>query len=77
MTRLQITLPNGVMLRSGASLVLYDLLGMQVLDLSTALENGGLSAVEFDASVLPSGIYYCRMTTGAWSGTVGTIMVTR
>jgi hypothetical protein len=75
LTTLQVRLPQGVVAHSGASLVMFDLNGKQVLDLSQSFANGNFLGAEFDASNLASGTYYVRLTTPEWNGTLGNVIV--
>ncbi|MFN0156736.1 MAG: M1 family aminopeptidase [Bacteroidota bacterium] len=45
------------------SLKIYDVLGRAVATLAEGRMSAGAHTVEFDASALPSGVYYCRMRT--------------
>jgi hypothetical protein len=49
--------------------------GKAVLNLSESFARGGYRSAEFDASVLSSGVYYCRLSTATWNGTLGNIVV--
>ena len=54
---------------SGASqvrLVVYDILGRQVAVLVNAWETPGTYTVQFDATGLASGIYFCRLQSGTF-----------
>lgn len=75
LTTLQLHLPQGINARQGSSLMLFDVNGKLVLDLSDNFANGGFKSAEFDAASLSSGTYYCRLTTPNWNGTVGTVVV--
>ncbi len=74
-TRLSVKLPHGMHVGAGASLVLFDVKGHQVLDLSEGFAQSGFASVEFNASTLPSGTYYCRLTTPQWNGTLGSVVI--
>jgi len=74
-TSLQVHLPQGVRAHAGASLVLFDINGKQMLDLSNSFAGGNFQSAEFDASALASGTYYVRLTTPEWNGTLGTVVV--
>lgn len=75
LTQLRITLPQGVHAGAGTRLILFDIMGEQVLDLSESFAGGGFSYAQLDASSLPAGTYYCFMTTSDWSGTLGAVVV--
>jgi hypothetical protein len=55
--------------KSAAKLDIYDVMGNQVLSLTTSLPGPGTSpvSVEADISQLPLGIYYCRLSAGKFS----------
>jgi len=74
-TLLQVHLPQGIHARAGASLVLFDINGKQVLDLSSSFAHGNFQGADFDATTLASGTYYVRLTTPEWNGTLGTVVV--
>ena len=46
------------------TLILYDILGRQVLRLVEGIQHAGHHFVRFSASSLPSGIYYCELRAG-------------
>jgi hypothetical protein len=50
--------------RSDVSLVVYSVLGREVATLARGLHEAGLYRVTFDASDLPSGVYFCRLIAG-------------
>ncbi|MBS1912499.1 MAG: DUF2341 domain-containing protein [Bacteroidetes bacterium] len=75
MTRLTINLPQGVVARPGTQVVLYDAMGKPALNLSDLFERGGFHTVEFNAAVLPSGTYYCRVSNADWNATLGSIVI--
>jgi hypothetical protein len=77
MTRLLIRFPHGLHPEMGADLYLYDALGRKVLDLGASFEQGGYDQAEFDAGPLPSGIYYCRISTARWDGMLGIVVVAK
>ncbi len=74
-TRLTIHLPQGVSAHSGAALKLFDMAGKPVMDLSTAYERSGFRSAEFNAALLPSGVYYVRVQTGEWNANLGTVVI--
>jgi len=49
------------------TLGVFNLLGQRVATLVDAVQAAGTHEVRFDASGLPSGMYVCRITTGAGS----------
>jgi len=50
------------------SLAVYDELGNMVRNLVSGVRDQGTYAVSFDASSLPSGVYYYRIVAGAFTG---------
>lgn len=50
-------------------LVVYDLLGKEVVTLSEGVQNAGVYGVVFNASDLQSGIYFYRLITGEYTET--------
>ena len=53
--------------RSFTTLKIYDLLGREIKTLVSKYEDEGLYSVKFDATDLPSGIYFCRLQAGHFS----------
>jgi len=49
---------------SHTSVVVYDVLGREVATLVDTFKNAGNYSVNWDAMNIPSGIYFCRMTSG-------------
>ena len=47
-------------------LKIYNVLGKEVATLVNEIQPAGNYEVEFDASMLTSGIYFCRLKTGAF-----------
>jgi hypothetical protein len=74
-TRLEITLPTGVRPENSSRLVMVDLLGREVLDLTASAERGSWSRAEFDATGLVSGMYLVRYESRSGSGVLGTVVV--
>jgi hypothetical protein len=56
-------------------LVVYDILGREVLTLVNEMEPAGVHEVQFDGSTLASGTYLCRMTAGDYTGTKKLLLV--
>ncbi len=70
--RVDVTIPVGGAV--GGRAELYDERGVRVLELTEAFVRGGYRSVEFDASTLPSGVYYCRAAGRDWSGLVPVVV---
>jgi uncharacterized lipoprotein YddW (UPF0748 family) len=60
---------------SAVKLFVYDLLGREVGELVNARMEPGTYTVSFDASHLPSGVYFCRMTAGQFVATNRMLLV--
>lgn len=56
-------------------LVVYDLLGREVITLVNEKKPAGKYSVKFDGNELTSGIYYCQLITGNSSKTVKMILI--
>jgi hypothetical protein len=52
---------------SNVKLVIVDVLGREVATVVDGYETAGNKSVEFDASILPSGVYFYRLTAGSFS----------
>jgi hypothetical protein len=76
-TRLIVELPDGVRPDRDSRLELFDLQGNRVLDLTGSFSGSGWRSAEFDAHLLPSGLYHCRLTVSQWSGTIGAVMIAK
>jgi len=59
---------------SFVTLKVYNLFGQEVATLVNEKQNAGYKSVKFDASKLPSGVYYYRLTAGNFSKTKKLIM---
>ncbi|GEM_PF-1548552 len=60
---------------SYVTLKLYDILGREVQVLVCRMESAGYKSVTFDASGLPSGVYYYRLQAGTFSDVKKMILV--
>ncbi len=70
-TVIQYTVGN----RQYASLKVYDVLGNEVAVLVDEVKEAGTYEVEFDATGLPSGVYFYRLTAGSFSSTKKLILL--
>ena len=64
-TNIQYGIPNA----SGVRIKVYDILGKEITTLVDEEKQAGVHTAVFDASQLPSGIYYYRFTAGEFSET--------
>lgn len=64
-TTIQYSLPEA----SHVSLIVYNALGQQVAELVNGDFEAGFHSVQFNASGLASGIYFCRMQAGSFTAT--------
>ncbi len=62
-TRVEYALPTDVYV----TLKVYDILGRQVMTVLDGFEEAGFKSAEFDASRLPSGMYFYRLTAGTFT----------
>ncbi len=53
---------------------IYDGLGVRVASLVNGTMEAGEHSVRWDAAGLPSGTYYCRITSGAWAGALTMVL---
>jgi hypothetical protein len=60
------TIRYGLPLRSHVSLAVYNALGQQVSVLQSGEQEAGYHDVKFDASALPSGVYFYRLQAGSY-----------
>jgi len=58
------------------SLVVYNTLGQQVAHLVNGEIDAGYHEVKFDASKLPSGVYFYRLQAGSYAETKKLLLVT-
>lgn len=72
--RVGLDLPTGSRADGSVTMILYNERGGQVLDLTPSLLRNGYGYAEFDASALPSGVYYCRASGTNWQGTTGIVV---
>lgn len=75
-TKISYTIPKSI----NVSLRIFDLLGSQVAELVKGEVGAGSYIIEFNASVLPIGIYFYRLSVSAWpsqDGQTGTFLDTK
>jgi hypothetical protein len=60
---------------SNAKLIIYDVLGNEVTTLVSEYLPAGKYSTEFDASILPSGIYYYKLDAGEYSETKKMVLI--
>ncbi len=72
--RVGLDLPTGSHADGSVTMLLFDERGRQMLDLTPSLARNGYAYAEFDASGLPSGVYYCRAAGANWQGTTGIVV---
>ncbi len=60
------TIRYGLPERSHVSLAVYNTLGQQVTVLQNGEQEAGYHDVKFDASSLPSGVYFYRLQAGSY-----------
>ncbi len=61
-TTIEFVIPNGV--RNLVTLKIYNVLGNEVATLVNEIKEAGIYKVEFNASDLPSGVYYYKISAG-------------
>ena len=57
------------------SLKIYDLLGREVATLVNEVKPAGTYEIEFDASDLPSGVYFYKLSAGSFISTKKMILL--
>jgi hypothetical protein len=57
------------------SLKVYDVLGKEVATLVEQQMRPGIHQIQWNASAMPSGVYVCRMTAGAFTGTIKVLLM--
>ncbi len=70
-TSIKFTMPKG----DNVKLVVFDILGREVKTLVNEFRNSGVYEVNFDASVLSSGVYFYRLEAGDFSATKKMLLV--
>ncbi|MCH7962837.1 MAG: T9SS type A sorting domain-containing protein [Bacteroidetes bacterium] len=58
-------LPN----ESSVKILIFDILGKNVMRFTKDNQPAGYHTIKFDATALPSGIYFYRLTTGSYAVT--------
>jgi hypothetical protein len=59
----------------GVKLGIYDILGREVAVLVDEKKAPGRYEARWDAAGLPSGVYFCRLTVGAFVGTTKMLLM--
>jgi len=70
-TSIKFTMPKG----DNVKLVIFDLLGREVKTLVNEFRNSGTYEVNFDASLLASGVYFYRLEAGEFTDTKRMLLV--
>jgi hypothetical protein len=60
---------------SHVKLAVFNVLGEKVHSLVDKKQNGGIHSVEFNASHLPSGLYFCQIHAGSFKQTIKLVLV--
>ena len=63
------TIAYDVAERSFVTLAVYDILGREVATLVNGVESAGYHSAVFDGAAFPSGVYFYRLTAGAYTDT--------
>jgi hypothetical protein len=61
--------------KASASLIVYNVLGQYVITLVNGAQDAGYHEVRFNASNLPSGIYFCRLRAGEFARTRSLVLL--
>ena len=69
------TIEYGVGSRQYVELTVYNVLGQKIAVLVNGERNGGNYRVNFDASRLPSGVYFYRLKTSGYSETKKMVLI--
>jgi len=69
------TITYSLPIKSQVDLVIYNTLGESVTQLVNEEQEAGKYSVEFDATTLPSGIYFYRIQTGSFIQTKKMILL--
>ena len=72
-TTIRYTLPN----KSEMSLSVYNLLGQKIETLFEGVQNPGEHAITWDASHLPSGIYFARLEIAGQTENIKMVLLNR
>ena len=60
---------------SNVKIIVYDILGREVTTLVNKKQHAGNYQVTFDASLLPSGVYFARLTVGDFNKTIRMMLI--
>lgn len=69
------TIKYSLVERGDVSLIIYDILGREVLTLVKGFHNAGSYTVNFNGSALPSGTYFCKLYAGVLSDTRKLVLI--
>ncbi len=61
--------------RGHVNVKVYDMLGREIAALIDQIQNAGTYSIPWDASHIPSGLYFCRLTAGGYSKTMKITLV--
>jgi hypothetical protein len=69
------TIYYGLPQESSVELIIYDVLGNEVLKISEELQSAGYHKLDFDASALNSGVYFYRVNAGDYVKTMKMVLM--
>lgn len=70
-TRIDFSLPKG----QNVSIIIYDILGKEILEIVNGYKDAGDYSIDFDASNLNSGVYFYVMCTNTFIDTKRLVLV--
>jgi hypothetical protein len=75
-TKIKFVIPSNVnRVTSNVNITIYDVLGNEIVTLINKIMHPGVYEVEFDATNLPSGIYYYTLRAGIFTNTKKMILI--
>ena len=74
-TKIKFDIPNGRQTTSNVQLIIYDVLGKEISTLVNEQLAPGTYSVDWNASDFPSGIYFCRLSSGDFVDTKRMLLV--